>query len=363
MDNDLQTLPLLSLFSGAGGLDRGFEAAGFCPMLALDADPSAVETYNHNRTHLHEASRICDLSTATASGIIQQWEEIGDKGLRPVGIIGGPPCQAFSISNVNKLADDPRARLPLAYARILGGLNERFDLEFFVFENVGGLATRAHAPSLEAFVTEFEKAGFGVTRFFLDAVNFGVPQYRNRMFIVGFNSKRYRVKEFVLPTGTGTARTVRQTIEKLVEPLHFRRNDSPAEYGLHPNHWCMNPRSKKFGNGAMLPGEMRGRSFRRLLWDSPSWTVAYGHREVHVHPNGKRRLSVYEAMLLQAFPNRYELCGTLSDQIRLVSDAVPPPVAEALAARIREFIWSSIFKDDLGPTHTKTPQDIGGREV
>jgi DNA (cytosine-5)-methyltransferase 1 len=68
-----------------------------------------------------------------------------------------------------------------------------------------------------------------------------------------------------------------------------------------------------------------------LEWGKPSWTVAYGHREVHIHPSGKRRLSIYEAMLLQGFRSDYVLNGNLSDQIRLVSDAVPPPLAAALA--------------------------------
>jgi len=203
---------------------------------------------------------------------------------------------------------------------------------------VAGLAHHSHEPSLELFISEFKKAGFSIKQFFLDAVRFGVPQHRVRMFIVGFNSNRYRIGEFAPPIGDSTVWTVRQTIDKLVEPLFFTRTSNPAELGLHPNHWCMNPRSKKFWNGALKPKEMPGRSFRVLLWDEPSWTVAYGHREVHVHPNGKRRLSVYEAMLLQGFPRKYELLGTLSDQIRQVSDAVAPPVAKALATTIRDFM-------------------------
>ena len=96
----------------------------------------------------------------------------------------------------------------------------------------------------------------------------------------------------------------------------------------------MQPRSPRFTNGTLKEGQITGRPFRVLSWDKPSWTVAYGHREVHVHPSGKRRLSVYEAMMLQGFPEDYELKGTLSDQIRMVSDAVSPPVAFALAKAI-----------------------------
>jgi DNA (cytosine-5)-methyltransferase 1 len=124
-------------------------------------------------------------------------------------------------------------------------------------------------------------------------------------------------------------------IGELPEPMRFARGHSPSEFGLPANHWCMNPRSPKFGADA---ASGKGRSFRRLDWDKPSWTVAYGNREVHVHPNGKRRLSVYEAMLLQGFPTSYELRGTLSDQIRLVSDAVPPPLAQAIATSVERLL-------------------------
>ena len=100
----------------------------------------------------------------------------------------------------------------------------------------------------------------------------------------------------------------------------------------------MNPQSRKFGDGSLASGSSRRRSLQILDPSRPSWTVAYGHREVHVHPNGRRRLSVYEAMLLQGFPDDYRLCGTMSDQFRQVSDAVPPPLAAALAESVRNLL-------------------------
>ena len=144
---------------------------------------------------------------------------------------------------------------------------------------------------------------------------------------------------FAPPVGTPTMRrTVADTIRGLPEPIGHRRNCDPMEHGLHPNHWCMNPKSRKFDDGSLRPGEMWGRSFRTLRWEEPSWTVAYGHREVHVHPEGKRRLSVFEALLLQGFPARYELRGSMTDQFRQVSDAVPPPLAKALGAALHHAV-------------------------
>jgi DNA (cytosine-5)-methyltransferase 1 len=100
----------------------------------------------------------------------------------------------------------------------------------------------------------------------------------------------------------------------------------------------MKPKSSKFQNGSLVEGHNGGRSFRVLSWKKPSWTVAYGNREIHIHPSGKRRLSIYEAMLLQGFPKRYQLFGTLTEQVKQVSDAVPPPLAAALARSLRQFL-------------------------
>ncbi|MDO8617086.1 MAG: DNA cytosine methyltransferase [Dehalococcoidia bacterium] len=337
-------LPLLSLFCGPGGLDLGFEQSGFRSLLALDIDPVAIDTFNWNRRHTFPPpGRVQDLAAADPELILARWKDAA-AGLRPVGIIGGPPCQAFSVSNVHKLEDDPRARLPYSYAGILAAFNRRYGLDFFVFENVAGLANTRHSASLEAFMYEFAGAGFTVTSFFLDSASFGVPQHRNRMFIVGLNRERFNVSDFTAPSEQPRRITVRETIGHLPEPAYFSRGLRRDDIPYHVNHWCLNPRSPKFHNGALRPGEMIGRSFRTLQWDEPSWTVAYGHREMHVHPNGKRRVSIYEAMLLQGFPAHYELRGNLTDQIRQVSDAVPPPLAKALAGDIGELIYSASAK-------------------
>jgi DNA (cytosine-5)-methyltransferase 1 len=101
----------------------------------------------------------------------------------------------------------------------------------------------------------------------------------------------------------------------------------------------MAPKSPKFHQeGGVKPG-VKGRSFKMLNWDEPSIAVAYGHREVNIHPSGRRRLSVYEALLLQGFPRDYVLAGTLSSQIDQVSEAVPPPLAMALARTISKALY------------------------
>jgi len=328
---------VLSLFCGAGGLDLGFEAVGFKPTLALDIDPAAVETYNHNRKDRGRVAHVADLASMSSEEVIDRWETARGETVGPIGFVGGPPCQAFSESNVHPLNDDPRAMLPLAYADLLRAFNKRYghSLRFFAFENVAGLSYRPHASSLSEILARFGDAGFEqVEPFMLDALDFGVPQRRRRMFIVGLHPLDAGHR-FAAPTGDPWTRlTVRQAIGGLVQPVPFARGRNPADLGLHPNHWHMNPKSEKFRSGKNEPGHHLGRSFRMLHWDEPSQTIAFGHREVAVHPDGHRRLSVLEAMFLQGFPSSYVLCGTLTDQIRLVSDAVPPPLGRALAAEI-----------------------------
>lgn len=332
-------LPVVSLFCGPGGLDIGFKQAGFVTVLAIDANPAACKTFKRN--HPDSNVLVRDLASAPRGYVIQRLHELPDNP-RPIGVIGGPPCQAFSRSNGHKKESDPRAELPRHYANILKELNEKYSVDFFVFENVLGLKHRRHQDLFEEFKRLFAGAGFRIYEGELDAVEFGVAQVRKRVFVVGFNKQKYSDLQFSFPLGNAKSRvTVREKIGKLAPPMFFQRGTPPESIPHHPNHWCMRPRSPRFTNGTLKPGKIKGRPFRVLHWDEPSWTVAYGHREVHIHPSGKRRLSVYEAMLLQGFPQEYVLDGTLSDQIRMVSDAVAPPVAKALAKTIRDTLLYS----------------------
>ena len=331
--------PIVSLFCGAGGLDLGFSQAGFRPVLAVDHDPAACRTFEHNHAQCRVLKR--DLATAPRRYIVDRLSELPNY-VAPVGVIGGPPCQAFSVGNVHKKDDDPRSLLPRHYATHLAVLRKEFDIDFFLFENVLGLGSKNH----EAFFAElkdlFERAGFSIQERILDAQDFGVPQRRKRIFVVGFNRKKHKINAFSFPkTVQHPPKTVKDAISGIPDPIFFARNLKPQQIPFHPNHWCMAPRSTRFFNGDLVCSDNgnKGRPFRVLKWNLPSPTVAYGHREVHVHPSGKRRLSVYEAMLIQGFPHGYTLWGNLSQQIRLVSDAVPPPLGKALAEEIRKALY------------------------
>ncbi|PAP74812.1 hypothetical protein B1759_16685 [Rubrivirga sp. SAORIC476] len=327
---------IVSLFCGPGGMDEGFQSAGFETWLAYDSAPHCVRTHRHN----HERAKALqgDLAVVSPTEMATEWRK-RSPGVPPLGIVGGPPCQAFSFANVHKRdSDDPRASLVDHYAQIIEGLSNEFAVGFFVFENVRGLLSDRHVHYLEEFESRVDDAGFTVTRHRLNALRFGVPQHRDRVFVVGVNRTLHGGVKFSPPLGDDRETPVSEVLDGLPPPTHYQRGlDRDSPDGWHPNHWCMAPKSRRFTDGSIVPGDSTSsRSFRALHPDRPSYTVAYGNREVHVHPSGTRRLSVYEAMRLQGFPHDYVLKGTLSEQFSMVSDAVAPPVAEALARAIAD---------------------------
>ena len=260
----------------------------------------------------------------------------------PKGVIGGPPCQSFSQANVNQQDDDPRHSIPVVYADLIAKLNARAPIDFFVMENVVGITQSKHRKTLIRIIRRFERAGFEVASNILDAKYYGTPQARERFFLVGFNKQKFGSLKWTSPLPqSGPLLTVRQTIEGLPPATLFERGLDSNLFPHHPNHWCMKPKSPKFLRpGALKAGDVKSRSFKTLAWDRPSIAVAYGHREVHIHPSGTRRLTVYEAMRLQGFPHEYRLRGTLSSQITQVSEAVPPPLALAVAKSVQAQIYS-----------------------
>lgn len=330
-------IPIVSLFAGAGGMDLGFRGQGFLPIVAIDVNQAAVDSYNLNDSRgIAKKGDLRELSDEQIISLVRQ--SAGER--IPRGVIGGPPCQGVSTSNVYRKRHDPRKKLLIRYARIVQALTEAFNLDFFVFENVVGLKSKKHRRYFHKIIDTLEDAGFSIFEKELDAKNFGVAQRRNRVFIVGINRRSFPGIKFDFPVGSETILTIREAIGGLPAPLFFQRKLNPKDIPHHPNHWAMNPRSPKFLNGV----RGKGRSFRRLEWDQPSGTVAYGHREMHVHPDGTRRVSIYEGMLFQGFPSGYQLLGTFSEQVDQVSNAVPPPLAAAIAREIRWALYGRASK-------------------
>ena len=249
-----QATPILSFFSGAGGLDFGFSREQFKVLLACDNFPAAIASYNFNAKR--KIARQIDLSEVHADDLSRILDEVSPD-LTPVGVVGGPPCQGFSRGNVQKDPRDPRNFLPFRYAEILAALNKRYCLKFFVFENVMGLMTPKYASRFESIRRAFRKAGFRLFHHDLDAQNFGVPQLRRRLFLVGLNKELFSDTEFVFPAGHVRKVTVRDTIAGLPEPAYFERGLKPSDIAYHPNHWTMMPKSEKFQTKTSAGGRER----------------------------------------------------------------------------------------------------------
>ena len=337
--------PLLSLFSGAGGLDYGFKSAGFRTVLAIDINQAALDTYESN----HPGSTVMplDLSLVEPQVVVDTWTQYSG-GVSPAGIIGGPPCQGFSSANVRQEDDDPRRQLLFKYAEIVESFKDLFDIGFFAFENVPGLANRRHKQLLTDFSLMCEEAGFTITSSIMDAGTFGIAQHRKRLVVVGLNKDRYPDTELQLAEGKSKPLRVDEVLADLPEPAFWARNLKQEDIPHHPNHVAMNPKSQRFTDGSLAPGNGKGLSFKVLSWEAPSYTVAYGNNEVHVHPDCHRRLSVYEAMLLQGFPQEgYNLKGSFTDQVRLISDAVPPPLGEGIANAVLKAIGDRLGEPQI----------------
>lgn len=333
LNNKIGLPQVVSLFSGAGGLDWGFEKSGFNIALAIDISAAAIKT--HKRNFKRASCYSADLTLLGPSGVLKKALAHIPHGER-IGVIGGPPCQGFSRANTNSKADDPRNSLPMLYIEIIKALKKHYTVEFVVFENVLGMKDKKHADTYQSLLKGLDELGLSVTEKELCALEFGVPQNRRRIVLSAMREGQGYTP--VKPKPRKGAITVRQAIEPLGEPVFFDRKLTPSDIPIHPNHWTMRPRSPKFRTPALI--NKNSRSFIRSNWDEPSRTIAFGHREIHVHPNGKRRLSIYEAMLLQGFPKDFVLEGNLSEQVEQVSNAVPPPlalsIAEAVATALRK---------------------------
>lgn len=327
-------MQLLSLFCGAGGLDLGFQQSGYDLKLAIDWSEAAIKTHKHN---FPESTALkLDLLELGVSGLLELCNTYISKK-ESLGIIGGPPCQGFSRGNPNSLASDPRNKLAILYVDFIAEVKKHFDVKFVVFENVLGIKDKKHLKTYKKITSKLEEIGYEIYENELNAINFGVAQERKRVIIIAIDKHtKYDKKIIKEVQKSPDKKTVRDVIFGLPEPTFFQKNLKVDDIQHHPNHWTMFPKSIKFKNPELL--ENKTRSFRTVFWDKPSPTIAYGNREIYVHPEKKRRLSIFESMLLQGFPEDFVLKGTLSQQVTQISNAVPPPMAKQIAVSIKKSI-------------------------
>lgn len=336
-------LKIIDCFCGAGGLSLGFEKIGFKVVYAFDFDEAAINTYKHNPQHHHGPAFVRDIYNVSKKSIEEDLgRELGEIDV----VIGGPPCQGFSVQRRGD-DNDPRNNLVLEYIRMILDIKPRF----FVMENVGGLLSPRGLPYYNKLVETLGEAGYTIQKEKLTASDFGVPQGRKRVFIVG----EYRTGAsvpFSFPKPDGeTVRTVRNAIADLMD-----KDEKDI-----PNHKSdkLSPKNLKRiqaiteGQGRdSLPEELQLEchkkntghrhldTYGRMAWDKPSPTITARFdsfsRGRFGHPVLDRTITLREGARLQTFPDDFEFLGSKVEVARQIGNAVPPVLAEKVAKKIKE---------------------------
>jgi len=333
-------MKIVSFFAGAGGLDLGFEKAGFNVIWANEYDKDIWKTYekNHLNTILDKRS-IVDIPA--------------DDVPECDGIIGGPPCQSWSEAGAARGIKDKRGQLFYDFIRIL----ERKQPKFFLAENVSGMLISKHNEALEGIKELFKNAGIGYELSFqmLNASNYNVPQDRKRVFFIGIRKDLNFKYQF--PAKTFSKVPLKSAISDLTKgalpALEF--NNTNGDKCKIPNHEYM---IGGFSTMYMSRNRVRG-------WDEQSFTIQAGGRHAPIHPQAPkmklvekdkrifipekehlyRRLSVRECARIQTFPDDFIFhYKKVAAGYKMIGNAVPVNLAKFLAESIKEQILSAQVK-------------------
>lgn len=347
---------VIDLFAGAGGLSKGFEFYNqleenvFEIVAGLDSNNRAIKTFYRNHdTRTDEFSTPIDLQKLSGRDILNRLDtESIDV------VLGGPPCQGFSHAG-DRNPDDERNELVYKFHEIV----DQIQPEFFAMENVPGLKNRQkpeEAPFIQQLQSRFNESGYEIEVFKLNAIHYGVPQKRKRLFVVGNNQavslkkpKRIHGRQKDLTMSQEPIVTVDNAIMDLPtpireEPQEYDDNEGMSDYAtlmrdsakLLYNHTPADHKQKTVEKmREQKPGEGLydwNHSWIRLELDQPSPTVKSNNRAPAVHPTEHRVTTPRECARLQSFPDSYVFEGTKTSQLEQIGNAVPPLLAKALAS-------------------------------
>lgn len=348
---------VIDLFSGCGGLSRGFMDAGYSVIMGVDNDKASLETFklNHGKN-----SKAVLLDLFEKNSIPQIKNLLGSQTVDVV--IGGPPCQGFSLTGTRNF-DDKRNRLYLAMIEAVDVLKPKA----FLIENVPGLARLYNGTVKDEILKRFDDLGYNVSMKILCAADYGVPQMRKRVFFIGLKKELSSFFEFPEPTNTPKNYV---TCEDAISDLPSRENELGGDvdaYTCEPktvyqktmrknqtalyNHVATNHSEMvktvialvpEGGNHKNLPkgvGESRkfNEAWTRYHSNKPSKTIDTGHRN-HFHYKWNRVPTIRENARLQSFPDEFKFVGTKTEQNRQVGNAVPPLLGFNVAKKLLEYL-------------------------
>lgn len=346
---------VISLFSGAMGLDIGLAKAGLNVVIGQDFDASCVKTMRANGHKVLEGDirEIEPQQFLSLTGL-----HIGE----PFLICGGPPCQPFSTAGKRLGINDPRGSLFMDFIRMIDYIRPRF----FVMENVKGImsAPLKHVPLaerdekdpeqrlgtvLDVILSEFNKLRYKTVYGVLDAVNYGVPQFRERFVLIGSRDN----EDIFLPIPTHFQMHQNQeyqwqSVRSVIEDLEFDRGECATLSDERLKFLKMVPEGGNWRDlpeyiipiamgGAYTSGGGKVGFYRRLSYDQPSPTVVTSPVQkatMMCHPTQNRPLSVKEYARIQQFPDNWIFTGTTASKYRQIGNAVPVGLAEAIGKAV-----------------------------
>lgn len=361
-------ISIFSFFSGIGILDLAFEKNGYDIVFVNEYDELFLNSYRYARTQMrqkvplygyHNDSAECYTKRHKKRKLIDLISKERAKG-NLIGFIGGPPCPDFSIAGKNAGAVGENGRLTKVYFDIIC----RCCPDFFLFENVKGLVkTEKHRAFYNEMMMKVQANGYVIAENVLNALAYGVPQSRERVFMIGIQKKLYKKEPDTLPFDWNKY-SLFDTEDILKRAWPKEREfavDSPYEFSfsripkkLTVEYWFKKNDVANHLNGndvfqvkkgyqkiTTIPeGDTRGKSFKRLHRWRFSPTAAYGHNEVHLHPYKERRISVAEAMALQSLPKEFVVLPTLplSKKFKMIGNGVPYLMATAIAKTLKDIL-------------------------
>ncbi|HBI47845.1 MAG TPA: hypothetical protein DDX93_03900 [Smithella sp.] len=359
----------MDLFAGAGGLSLGFEQAGFDIVYAVEKDKYAAETYKRNRARKFVTVDTRDISEISAKEVLKC---LGLKKGDFEIVIGGPPCQGFSVSNTKtRNINNPQNNLIYKFVEFVKVIRPKW----FLMENVGGLNTFQDGNVRNNLICMFNRLGYSTQCAILNAANFGVPQNRNRIFFIGsclVNSaalikKVKRIKRMQpvtvydaisdlprLKNGNDedifAYRQNKDTLPNYQRILRKGMNGKVSNNLVSKNTSLAIKRFSQIKQGENLLSLARKKPslvtnykklenchhwiYLRLPWDKPSVTLNNFRKNMLIHPMQDRGLSVREAARMQSFPDIYKFYGLLGFQQQQVANAVPPILTKKIATFI-----------------------------
>ena len=339
----------IDAFSGAGGLCLGLQNAGFKILKAFDNDPKCVETQRLNQNYLHHEVILADIEEMLNGVLLAKGGLIkGELFL----LSGGPPCQGFSVQRIGQ-DNDVRNELVIKFVRLVQEIRPTY----FMMENVPGIEGKRGQTILSEALSIASESGYLISKKTLDAQDYGVPQRRRRLFVVGERSDgSLRKFHFPVPsTPNGQRRTVYQTIGHLPSPpedgtdhpqVRHHRRDKLSEINkrrlqaLEPGQGRTHLPKELLADCHLIDPSIIGHRnvYGRMRWDdvAPTITARFDSftRGQFGHPEQVRSISLREGAMLQTFPIDFEFSGTKVEIARQIGNAVPPLLAEALGRQI-----------------------------